>query len=76
MLPQYGLCFFLNDPRCETLNMSNSQGTLLRNVAAITIATGFSGLARSCLIAQRLSADNARAEKGHYGLSAPLLSDG
>lgn len=56
--------------------MGNSQGTLLRNVVAITTATGFSGLARSCLIAQRLSADSDRAEKGHYGLSAPLLSDG
>lgn len=60
----------------KTLCISRQQDILLRNVAGITAAADFSGLARSCPLALKLSEHCHRAEWGHYTLSPPLLSDG
>lgn len=60
----------------KSLNISGQLDILLRNVAGITAAADFSGLARSCPMAQKLSGDCHGAEWSHYTLSPPLLSDG
>lgn len=67
---------FLSNSSYKTLSISRQQDILLRNVAALTAATAFTGLVRSCPMALRLSEHCHRAEWGHYTLSTPLLSDG
>lgn len=73
MLMQYG---FVSYSSYKILSISRQQDILLRNVAGITAAADFSGLARSCPMALKLSEHCHRAEWGHYTLSQPLLSDG
>ncbi len=73
MLMQYGFVCYSS---YKILSISRQQDILLRNVAGITAAADFSGLARSCPMALKLSEHCHRAEWGHYTLSPPLLSDG
>ena len=58
-LMQYG---FVSFSSYKTLSISRQQDILLRSVAGITAAADFSGLARSCPMAQKLSEDCHRAE--------------
>lgn len=67
---QRGFVSYLLQRQKKTLSISRQQDILLRNMSGITAATDFSGLARSCLMALRLSVACQRAEWGHYTLSS------
>lgn len=66
MLMQYG---FVSYSSYKTLSIRRQQDILLRNVAGITAASGFKGLARSCSMALKLSEDCHGTEWCHYTLS-------